>query len=118
VRTPGPSGALFCRSVQFSNQNFPQKRHSFIAQNQNFPQKKNYFLATRKDVESYTQIPGKHILALEFSNFSGPEMPPPPSSGLRAVCVVFQWLHPPFQKSWIRPLQRPIISCDRDPDQL
>jgi hypothetical protein len=80
--------ALFCRRVQFSNHNFPQKRHSFIAQKQNFPQKpskalvhctkpnifprkKNAFFATRKDVESYTQMPGKCILALEFSNFSG-----------------------------------------------
>jgi hypothetical protein len=29
------------------------------------------FFATRKDVESYSQMPGKRILALEFSNFSG-----------------------------------------------
>jgi hypothetical protein len=33
VRTP------FRPKVQFSNQNFPQKRHSFIAQKQSFPQK-------------------------------------------------------------------------------
>jgi hypothetical protein len=58
------------------------KGHSFIAQNQNFPQKKalanctkpkifSRFFATRKDVESYSQMPGKRMLALEFSNFSG-----------------------------------------------
>jgi hypothetical protein len=34
-----PKVPFFCRRVQFSNQNFPQKRHSFIAQKQNFPQK-------------------------------------------------------------------------------
>jgi hypothetical protein len=88
VRTPLPTeSALFCRRVQFSNQSFPQKRHSFIAQKQNFPQnprkgtrslhktknipqKKTCFFATRKDVESYTQMPGKRILALEFSIFT------------------------------------------------
>jgi hypothetical protein len=61
---------------------------------------------TRKDVESYSQMPGKRILALEFFNFSGGE----PHTEFRtfgaryrgcapAVCA----LHPPFQKSWIRP---------------
>jgi hypothetical protein len=58
--------ALFCRI-------FPRKgTRSFIAQNQKFsPEKKYAFLATSKDVESYSQMPGKRILALEFSNFSG-----------------------------------------------
>jgi hypothetical protein len=46
--------------------NFPQKRHSFIAQNQIFYPEKKCFFATRKDVESYSQMPGKRILALEF----------------------------------------------------
>jgi hypothetical protein len=31
----------FCRRMQFSNQNFPQKRHLFIAQNQTFSPEKN-----------------------------------------------------------------------------
>jgi hypothetical protein len=87
VRIPLPAeSAPFCRSVQFSNQNFPQKTHLFIAQNKNFPQKRHSFIAqnkkfspekkmlffaTRNDVESYSQMPEKRILALEFSNFSG-----------------------------------------------
>jgi hypothetical protein len=51
--------ALFGRE-QFSlvarnqNQNFPQKR-----QNQKFSSEKNAFFSTRKDVESYSQMPGK-----------------------------------------------------------
>jgi hypothetical protein len=35
-----------------------------------FSRKKNAFFATRKDVETYSQMPGKCILALEFSSFS------------------------------------------------
>jgi hypothetical protein len=88
--------------VQFSNQNFPhgtrslhknkispetQKRHSFIAQNQKFsPEKTLLFCNYSKDVESYTQMPGKrtHVLALEFSNFSGEAPPQTPRSVLRA----------------------------------
>jgi hypothetical protein len=77
------------------------KRHSFIAQNQKFFPDKKWFFATRKDVESYSQMPGKRILALEFSparifgrSLSGAAPPP-------AVPFFRGW--PPFQKSWIRP---------------
>jgi hypothetical protein len=63
-------------------------------------------------VETYShQVPGKHILALEFSNFSG-EAPELRAFGARyrglrprRMCALFQRLHPPapFEKSWIRP---------------
>jgi hypothetical protein len=84
VRTPLPAkSALFVEECKFQTNNFPQKRHSFIAQNQNFPHESHLFIAqnpkfshnkviffaNRKDVESYSQMPGKCILALEFSNF-------------------------------------------------
>jgi hypothetical protein len=55
-----PKALVHCTKTKFSPET--QKRHSFIAQNQNFPQKKHAFYATRKDVESYTQMPGKRIL--------------------------------------------------------
>jgi hypothetical protein len=51
---------------------------------------------------SYSKMPGKRILALEFSNFSrgaAPPPRPPPSSALAiggcgpAVCALFQRLH-------------------------
>jgi hypothetical protein len=41
-----------------------------------FSRKQNAFFATRKDVQSYSQMPGK--LAFEFSNFSGGGPRPPP----------------------------------------
>jgi hypothetical protein len=68
---------------------FSQKRHSFIAQNQKFsPEKTPCIFATRKDVESYSQMPGKRILALEFSN----------------VCPFLEVAPPPsVPESWIRP---------------
>jgi hypothetical protein len=43
-----------------------------------FSRKRKCFFATRKDVEYYSQMPGKRILALEFSNFSGGAPPPGP----------------------------------------
>jgi hypothetical protein len=74
---PPPSGRMcpfsgrkcpFCRRVQFS-MFVPLlletlKRHSFIAQSHKFSPDKKCFFATRKDMESYSQIPGKRILAL------------------------------------------------------
>jgi hypothetical protein len=49
----------------FQTKIFPRKgTHSFIAQNPIFSPEKKCFFATRKDVESYTQMPGKCILAL------------------------------------------------------
>jgi hypothetical protein len=45
-----------------------------------FSRKKILFFATRKDVESYSQMPGKRISALEFSNFSGEGCPDLPQS--------------------------------------
>jgi hypothetical protein len=38
-----------CRRVQFSNQNFPQKRHSFIAQNLIFSRKRHSFIAQNQN---------------------------------------------------------------------
>jgi hypothetical protein len=122
VRAPLPAeSALFCRRVLFSNQNFPQKRHSFIAQKPNFPQKirslvhctkpkffprkkPSCFFATRKDMESYIQMPGKRILALEFSNFSG-EGPPKVlrAFGARRVCP-FSEVAPPVPEILDPPL--------------
>jgi hypothetical protein len=58
-----PKKALVhCTKQKFSAEKALQ---SLIAQNQ------KCFFATRKDVESYSQMPGKCILALEFSNFLG-----------------------------------------------
>jgi hypothetical protein len=39
-----PKVHFFCRRVQFSNHNFPQKRHWFIAQNQNIPRNRHWFM--------------------------------------------------------------------------
>jgi hypothetical protein len=79
----------------FSNQNFPQKRHSFIAQNQTiFPEKKCFF-ATRKDVESYSQMPGKRIISTSIFKFF---WTPTPLGARRP----FSEVAPPFQKSCIR----------------
>jgi hypothetical protein len=53
------------------NLNFSQKSHSFIAQNQKFsPEKKPAFFATRKNVESYSQMPGKRISLIMLSFYS------------------------------------------------
>jgi hypothetical protein len=41
---PAESAFFVERRVKFSNQNFPQKRHSFIARNLNFPQKSHSFI--------------------------------------------------------------------------
>jgi hypothetical protein len=54
----------FCRRVQFS-------MFVPLLENQNFS-------PTRKDVESYSQMPGKRILVLELINFSGGGPPVPP----------------------------------------
>jgi hypothetical protein len=92
VRIP-PSGRKcpFCWRVQFSNQNFRQKRHSFIVQNQTFsPEKTPIFLATMER---------RGILIFKFSGGGLPD----PRSELRrspwggyapAVCARIQSLHP------------------------
>jgi hypothetical protein len=62
---------------------FRKGTHS-LHKTKKFPKKKTLlFCNYRKDVEYYTQMPGKHIhvLALEFSNFSG--------EGPRSPCVPF-----------------------------
>jgi hypothetical protein len=54
---------------------------------QKFSPEKN--VATRKDVESYSQMPGKHILTIEFSSFSSSELRAfgAPYRGLCPRCV-------------------------------
>jgi hypothetical protein len=49
----------------------PEKALVHCTKPKNVSRKKNPFFATRKDVESYSQMPGKRILALEISNVSG-----------------------------------------------
>jgi hypothetical protein len=44
----------------------PEKALVYSTKPKIFPRKENCFFATRKEVESYSQMPGKHILALEF----------------------------------------------------
>jgi hypothetical protein len=125
VRTPSGRKCLFSRRVKFSmfvnlllktpkkalvhctKPKFPPEKALVHCTKPNiFSRKKNaFFYATRKDVEYYSQMPGKRILVLELSNFSGRgfgasrlrrslagAVPPPP-------CVSFFRSCPPFQKS-------------------
>jgi hypothetical protein len=85
----------FCRRVQFSMfvplLETPKKALVHCTKPKIFPRKNPAFFANGKDMESYFQMPGKRILALELALASP------------AVCVLFQRLHPPFQKPWIHP---------------
>jgi hypothetical protein len=74
---------------------FPRKGTRSLHKTKIFLQKKSFF-ATRKNVESYSQMPGKRISALEISKSR------PRSVRPRRVCP-FSEIAPPFQKSWIRP---------------
>jgi hypothetical protein len=124
VRTPLPTeSALFCREecnfqtkiclrkgtrslALHKTKIFPRKGTCSSHKTKNFPQKKNAFLATRKDVESYTQMPGKRILVryLNFQIFLRKAPQLGASRLRRSPCVpFFRGCTPPFQKSWIRP---------------
>jgi hypothetical protein len=54
----GVKCTVHCTKPKFSPENIPEA-----------------FFAIRKDVEFYSQMPGKRILAFEFSNFSGYKLP-------------------------------------------
>jgi hypothetical protein len=58
---------FFVEGCNFQTKIFPRKGTRSLH--------KPCFFATRKDVESYTQMPGKRILALEFSNRRSPCVP-------------------------------------------
>jgi hypothetical protein len=67
VRTPPPfrpKVPFFVEGCNFQTKIFPRKGTRSLHKNNIFPR-------TGKDMESYAQMPGKRILALEFSNFSG-----------------------------------------------
>jgi hypothetical protein len=62
--------AIFIEECNFQTKIFPRKGTRSLHKTTHFPQKKSCFFATRKDMES--QMPGKCILALEFSNSETP----------------------------------------------
>jgi hypothetical protein len=65
-----PKVPFFVEGCNFQTKILPRKGTRSLHNNKIFPRnpEKPCFFATRKDVESYTQMSGKRILALEFSN--------------------------------------------------
>jgi hypothetical protein len=72
---------VHCTKPKFS----PEKVLVYCTNPKIYSRKKQLFLATRKDMESYSQIPGKRILALEFSIFFGEKAPPDHRLEIRAA---------------------------------
>jgi hypothetical protein len=110
---------LYLTSTQYSlvGSEWSNKSIVHCKKNNIFPRKKNAFFATRNwnDVESYSQMPGKRILALEFSNvqicFRTPTRSFAPLAG-RALYRTLHWhthIPPPVPEILDLPLTTSIM---------